>query len=121
MRMIMGGKEPGGIHAMARSDIATTWAMAWPISVSWKNPSSHQADLLDVARFDVLDAVNVLEVQLELIDDESLDLVGTHADEIEEDVDLGSVQRGEDVHPHLFIGQGAEADQGRTSIMRVMG
>ena len=42
MRMIIGGKEPGGIHAMARSDMATTWAMAWPMSVSWKNPSSHR-------------------------------------------------------------------------------
>ena len=42
MRMIIGGKEPGGIHAMARSDMATTWAMAWPISVPWKNDNSHR-------------------------------------------------------------------------------
>ncbi len=40
MRMIIGGRAPGGIHAIARSDIATTWAIAWPISVPWKNPSS---------------------------------------------------------------------------------
>ena len=111
MRMIMGGKDPGGIHAMARSDMATTWAMAWPISVSWKNAQLAQADLLDVPRLDVLDAVDVLKIQLELVDDESLDLVGTHADEIEEDVDLRRVQRGENVHSHLRVGQDAEADQ----------
>ena len=76
-----------------------------------EEPQLAQADLLDVPRLDVLDAVDVLEIQLELVDDESLDLVGTHADEIEEDVDLRGVQRGEDVHSHLLIGQDAEADQ----------
>ena len=88
MRMIMGGKVPLGIHDMARSDIATTWAMAWPMSVPGKNDSSHRADLLDVPRLDVLDAVDVLKVQLELVDDEPFDLVGAHADVIEKDVDL---------------------------------
>ncbi len=42
MRMISGGKDPGGIQARARSDMATTWAMAPPISVSWKNDSSQR-------------------------------------------------------------------------------
>ncbi len=96
---------------MARSDMATTWAIAWPISVPWKNAQLAQADLLDVPRLDVLDAVDVLEVQLELVDDEPLDLVGAHADEVEEDVDLRGIQRREDVHPHPREGQGAEADQ----------
>ena len=101
--MIIGGSVPLGIHDMARSDIATTWAIAWPMSVPGKNESSHKADLLDVPRVDVLDAVDVLEVQLELVDDEPLHLVGAHADVVEEDVDLRGVQRGEDVHPHPFI------------------
>ena len=61
---------------------------------------------------DVLDAVDVLEVQLELVDDEPLHLVGAHADVVEEDVDLRGVQRGEDVHPHPAVGQDAAADQG---------
>ena len=43
MRMIMGGKVPLGIHDIARSDIATTWAIAWPMSVPGKNESSHKA------------------------------------------------------------------------------
>ena len=71
-----------------------------------------QGDLLDVPRVDVLDAVDVLEVQLELVDDEALHLVGAHADVVEEDVDLRGVQRGEDVHPHPAVGQHAAADQG---------
>ena len=41
--MIIGGKVPLGIHDMARSDIATTWAIAWPMSVPGKNESSHRA------------------------------------------------------------------------------
>ena len=40
MRMIMGGSDPGGIHAIERSDMATTCAMACPIWVSGKNPNS---------------------------------------------------------------------------------
>jgi hypothetical protein len=64
--------------------------------------------LLDVASIDVLDAIDVLEVQFQLVDDEALNLVATHTDEIEEDIDLRGV-RGEDVHPHLGEGQGAEA------------
>ena len=71
-----------------------------------------QGDLLDVPRVDVLDAVHVLEVQLELVDDEPFHLVGAHADVVEEDVDLRHVQRGEDVHPHAVVGQHAAADQG---------
>ena len=47
-----------------------------------------QGDLLDVPRLDVLDAVDVLEIELELVDDEPFDLVGAHADVIEKDVDL---------------------------------
>ena len=110
--MIIGGKVPLGIHDIARSDIATTWAIAWPMSVPGKNESSAQGDLLDVPRIDILDAVDVLEIQLELVDDEALHLVGAHADVIEEDVDLRDVQRGEDVHPHPAVGQHAAADQG---------
>ena len=71
-----------------------------------------QGDLLDVPRIDLPDAVNVLKIQLELVDDEALDLVGTHADVIEEDVDLRRVQRGEDIHSHPAEGQDAAADQG---------
>src|SRR5205807_128302 len=71
-----------------------------------------QGDLLDVAGVDVLDAVDVLEVELELVDDEALDLVGAHADVVEEDVDLGGVQGREDVHAHLGVGQEAAADEG---------
>jgi hypothetical protein len=71
-----------------------------------------QGDLLDVAGIDVLNAVDVLEVQLELVDDEALHLVGAHADVIEEDVDLRDVQRGEDVDAHPAVGQRAAADQG---------
>ena len=82
------------------------------MSVPGKNDSSVSADLLDVPGVDVLDAVHVLEVELELVDDEALHLVGAHADVVEEDVDLGDVQRGEDVHPHAVIGQDAAADQG---------
>ena len=41
--MIIGGKVPLGIHDIARSDIATTWAIAWPMSVPLKNESSHKA------------------------------------------------------------------------------
>ncbi len=71
-----------------------------------------QGDLLDIPRVDILNAVHVLEIQLELIDDEAFHLVGAHADIIEEDVDLRHVQRGEDVHPHPAVGQRATADQG---------
>ena len=39
IRMIIGGKVPFGIHDIARSDIATTWAIAWPMSVPGKNES----------------------------------------------------------------------------------
>ena len=53
-----------------------------------------QGDLLDVPCVDVLDAVDVLKVQLELVDDEAFDLVGAHADVIEEDVNLRRVERG---------------------------
>ena len=57
-----------------------------------KETQLHQPDLLDVARLDVLNAVDVLEIELELIDDEPFDLIGAHADEVEENVNLGSVQ-----------------------------
>ena len=50
-----------------------------------------QGNLLDVPRIDLLDAVDVLKIQLELVDDEALDLVGAHADVIEKDVDLRRV------------------------------
>ena len=43
MRMIIGGNVPLGIHDIARSDIATTCAIAWPMSVPLKNESSHKA------------------------------------------------------------------------------
>ena len=39
-------------------------------------------------------------------------LVGAHADVIEEDVDLGDVERREDIHPHPVEAQQAAADQG---------
>ena len=41
--MIMGGSVPLGIHDIARSDIATTCAIAWPMSVPGKNESRHSA------------------------------------------------------------------------------
>ena len=41
--MIIGGNVPLGIHDMARSDMATTCAIACPISVPGKNDSSHSA------------------------------------------------------------------------------
>ena len=41
--MIMGSKVPFGIHDMARPDIATTWAIACPMSVPGENESSHKA------------------------------------------------------------------------------
>ena len=47
-----------------------------------------QGHLLDVPRVDILNAVHVLEIQLELVDDEALHLVGAHPDIVEEDVDL---------------------------------
>ena len=71
-----------------------------------------ERDLLDVPRVDVLDAVDVLEIELELVDDEPLHLGGAHADVIEEDVDLRRVQRREDIHPHLVEGEDTAADQG---------
>jgi hypothetical protein len=43
MRMIIGGNVPLGIQDMARSDIATTWAIAWPMLVPGKNESSVRA------------------------------------------------------------------------------
>ncbi len=43
MRMIMGGSVPLGIHDMARLDMATTWAIAWPMLVPGKNESSVRA------------------------------------------------------------------------------
>ena len=109
--MIMGGKVPLGIHDIARSDIATTWAIAWPMSVPGKNESSHKATCWMFARIDILDAVNVLEIQLELVDDEPLHLVGAHANVIEEDVDFGNVERGEDIDAHPVQAQKATADQ----------
>ena len=70
-----------------------------------------ESNLLDVPRLDVLNAVDVLEIQLQLVDDKALDLIGAHADEVEEDIDLWNVERGEDVHPHPLIGQDSQADQ----------
>ena len=70
-----------------------------------------QGNLLDVPRINILDAINVLKIQLELVDDEALHLVGAHADVIEEDVDLRDVQRREDIHPHPIKAQHATADQ----------
>ena len=70
-----------------------------------------QGHLLDVSCIDILDAINVLEIQLELVDDEALHLVGAHADVIQEDVDLRDIQRGEDVHAHPAVGKDAAADQ----------
>ena len=52
-----------------------------------------QGDLLDAARLYVLDAIDILEVQLELVDDEPFDLRGTHAVEILDDIDLRQVER----------------------------
>ncbi len=40
--MIIAGKVPLGIQDMARSDIASTWAIACPMLVSGKNDSSHK-------------------------------------------------------------------------------
>ena len=62
-------------------------------------------------RIDIRDAVDVLKIQLELVDDEALHLGGTHADVIEVDVDLRGVQRRKDVHPHPVHAQDPAADQ----------
>ena len=62
-------------------------------------------------RFDVLDAVDVLEVQLELIDDQPFHLGGAHAVEVLDDVDLRHVERRENVDAHLGNGQRPAADQ----------
>ncbi len=71
-----------------------------------------QGHLLNVPCIDILDAINVLEIQLELIDDEALHLVGAHADEIQEDIDLRDVQRREDIHAHPVEAEKAAADKG---------
>jgi hypothetical protein len=53
-----------------------------------------KSNLLDISGIDVLDAIGVLEVQFELVDDKALDLIGTHADVIEKDVDFGDIGGG---------------------------
>ena len=55
-----------------------------------------------------------------LVDDEALDLVGTHAHVTEKDVDLGSVQRGEDVRAHPVEGQHAAASSTYTTSIGVV-
>ena len=59
-----------------------------------------QGDLLDALRLDALDAVDVLEVQLELVDDQPFHLGGAHAVVVLDDVDLRQVERREDVDAH---------------------
>ncbi len=71
-----------------------------------------QGDLLNALRLDVLDAIDVLEVQLELVDDQPFHLGGAHAVEILDDVDLRQIERREDVDAHAVHGQSAAADQG---------
>ena len=71
-----------------------------------------QGDLLDAARLDVFDAVDILEIELELVDDQPFHLGRAHAVEVLDDVDLRQVERGKNVHPHAINGQAAAADQG---------
>ena len=71
-----------------------------------------EGDLLDAVRFDVLDAVDVLEIQLELIDDQPFHLGRAHAVEVLDDVDLRQIEGRKDVDAHARHGQAAAADQG---------
>ena len=107
----MGGKVPLGIHDMARCDMATTWAIDWPMLVPGMELEPDQRHLLDVAGIDVLDAVDVLKPQFLLVDDETFHLVGAHADVIQKDVDLRHIESRENVHFHAIVSQGACADQ----------
>ena len=68
--------------------------------------------MLDVPRLDVADAVNILKIQLELVDDEALHLVGPHADVIEKDVDFRHIQGGKNIDPHFFVGKRTATDEG---------
>ncbi len=70
-----------------------------------------EGDLLDALRLDVLDAVDVLEVQLELVDDQPFHLGRAHAVEVLDDVDLRQVEGREDIDAHAENGQHPAADQ----------
>lgn len=56
-----------------------------------------RACLRDIRGVDVLDAIPILEIELELADDESLHPVGAHADIIQEHVPVGPPVAGQNV------------------------
>ena len=91
------------------------------MSVPGKNESSAEGNLLDVPRIDLLYAVDILKIELELVDDEPLDLIGTHADVIEEDVDLRDVQRRENIDCIRLKARTPPLIKATTSIRIVMG
>ena len=70
-----------------------------------------QDEVLDVLRFDPLEPVYVLEVLLVDVRNDPLDLARVHAGVVVHHVDLGCVDRREDVDPHLVQRQHAAANQ----------
>ena len=74
MRMIMGGKVPGGMRDMARLAIATTSASARAHVGAREERQLEQATCWMLCDSISLDAVDVLEEQFELVDDQSFHL-----------------------------------------------
>ena len=111
MRMICGGNTPGGIDAWAR--------LAWADHLGHRlrhvgagiERQLDQRDLLDALGFNVFDAVDVLKVQLELVDDQPFHLGGAHAVEVLDDVDLRQVEGRENIDAHAVNCQRPAADQ----------
>ena len=71
----------------------------------------NERNLTDAARFNVLDAIHILERQLELVDEQTFHLSRVHAAVVAEDDNLRLIDWREDIHPHAREGQAAAGDQ----------
>ena len=100
MRMICGGSTPGGMTGLRAVGLADHLGHRLRHVGAGIERQLDEGDLLDALRLDALDAVDVLEVQLELVDDQPLHLGGAHAVEVLDDVDLRQVEGREDIDAH---------------------
>lgn len=66
---------------------------------------------MDRLRLDVLDAVHVLEPQLELIDEQPFHLAWVEAAKVDEDVDLRLVDGREHINAHAIQGEQTASEQ----------